>query len=170
MDCRILMLFLLVGVWSYDFNLLAVDWKPTQCLPGGSRTCASGYLSDDFNIHGLWPSNWDTPHPAECSDSPFYILPKTRNLLMTCWLSYQSTDPTDFWEHEWSKHGTCMDPKLPCNNYLNTTATLFLNQNILGTLKSHGIYPSDVTTYPTVGFLRAFSKRERASLKLPASM
>ena len=123
MDYKTLILFLLAGVWSYDYNLLAVEWKPTQCI---TRSCPSGYLSNDFNIHGLWPNNWDGSYPSYCSSAPFNILPETQNLLMTCWLSYVSTDPKSFWEHEWSKHGTCVTPSISCNDYLNTTATVFL--------------------------------------------
>lgn len=148
----ILSLFALVS--SYDYNGLVIEWKPTDCM---LYNCTAGYLSTDFNIHGLWPNNWDGTYPSFCSNASFGITPQTQNLLMTCWLSYNG-DPTTFWEHEWSKHGTCVSPTVDCNTYFNTTANLYLTRNVLKTLNVFGIVPNNTKTYTVSQLTGCFSK------------
>ena len=149
-----MLLLLFVSAFAYDYNLFEVEWKPTQCK---LNKCVSGYLSTDFNIHGLWPSNWDGSYPQFCNTDPFNITSQTQTLLMTCWLSYSST-PQSFWEHEWSKHGTCMSPLSPCDTYMNLVANLYLNKNFLKTLAIYNIVPSNTVSYSTATFLKTFSR------------
>jgi ribonuclease T2 len=63
-------------------------------------------------IHGLWPSNWDGSYPQECGGSgPRFdeaaIAPLEAQLDRYWPNSFADTPHTNFWEHEWSKHGTC---------------------------------------------------------------
>ena len=147
------LLFILSSALSYDYNGLQVEWKPTQCK---LNSCASGYLSTDFNIHGMWPSNWDGSYPSFCSSVPFAITNQTQQLLLTCWVSYTGP-PQSFWEHEWSKHGTCVSPVLSTDVYFNTTANLFFKQSLLNKLSLNGIVPSATETYTVAKFNAAFN-------------
>jgi len=63
-------------------------------------------------IHGLWPSNWDGSYPQQCggSDARFdeaAIAPLEAQLDRYWPNSFKDTPHTNFWKHEWSKHGTC---------------------------------------------------------------
>lgn len=144
--------FIVLGVFAYDYNLLEVEWKPTQCL---DHTCSAGYLSTDFNIHGYWPSNYDGSYPSFCSTIPFRITSTTQSLLQSCWVSYDG-DPTTFWEHEWEKHGTCVVPTVTCDSYFTNTANLYLGLAILKSLNTNGIVPNDSKLYQVSDLAKVF--------------
>ena len=67
-----------------------------------------------FSIHGLWPQYSDGGYPSNCSDEPFSddaVEAVGMSTMYEMWPNVQS-DPSDsdydsFWEHEWTKHGTC---------------------------------------------------------------
>lgn len=148
-------IFLLIAsVFSYDYNGLMLEWKPTVCK---TTTCVSGYLSTDFNIHGMWPTDWSGSYPQFCSSVPFSITSQTQNLLDTVWLS-SSGSPQTFWEHEWSKHGTCVSPTITPNTYFNTTANLFIAKNVVKTLAVYGIVPSNSKIYTIKQLTGVFTK------------
>ena len=117
----------------------------------------AGYLSTDFNIHGMWPNNWDGTYPQNCGSTPFSITSSTQNLLETCWVSYNGS-PQTFWEHEWSKHGTCVSPTITCDNYFSKTANLYLGKMVLQTLSIFKIVPSNTQLYTVNSFLESFTK------------
>lgn len=146
--------FIIAVVFAYDYNALMVEWKPTMCK---LNNCIPGYLSTDFNIHGLWPNNWNGTYPQFCANETFSITPQTEALLNQYWLSYSGASQT-FWEHEWSKHGTCVSPAVTCNTYFNTTVNLYITRNLLKTLSIFGIVPSSTKTYTTSQFAGSFSK------------
>lgn len=151
------MLFILwiQAVLSYDYNSLVIQWKPSQCI---LHKCIQGYLSNDFNIHGLWPDNWNGTYPSNCAtNDTFFITNTTQGVLMECWLSY-NPNVTDFWYHEWSKHGTCVTPYLICDDFFDTTAHLFFAINALLRLNSIGVVPSNTTVYKVAQAQSAFSR------------
>lgn len=148
-------IFLLIQqILSYDFNAFVIEWKPSICK---TTSCVSGYESTAFNIHGMWPTNWSGTNPAFCQSTPFSISSDTQKLLMTCWLS-NSGAPSDFWNHEWSKHGTCMSPTLTCDQYFSKTANYFFSIDVQGNLEKVGIVPSNTQTYSITKALAAFQK------------
>lgn len=62
-----------------------------------------------FTVHGLWPQRADGSWPQSCDprdeldeDQIEDLLPQ----LQSAWPSY-TTDDYTFWNHEWTKHGTC---------------------------------------------------------------
>jgi ribonuclease T2 len=77
---------------------------------------------DSWTIHGLWPDHCDGTFDASCDPSRAYtgistILTNfgktsTLNYMNTYWKDYQNNDES-FWEHEWSKHGTCISTLNP---------------------------------------------------------
>lgn len=127
---------------NYEYYLFVVQWKPSTCY---TRTCPSGYLSNDFNIHGMWPESWSGSYPADCNvNAAFDITATTKADLNKYWLSYNG-DPQSFWLHEWTKHGSCVTPAITSNQYFSKALGLFSTLNILNTLKAAGISPSSNT-------------------------
>lgn len=75
----------------------------------------------------------------------------------TYWKDYQGNDEY-FWEHEWSKHGTCIStlntkcyanyvPQQEVVDFFNTTVELFKTLPTYVTLAAAGILPAVSTTY-----------------------
>ena len=63
-----------------------------------------GYIS----IHGLWPDPEDSC--TDCTSEEFNESEITSSVLADMnayWPTCQSGENSDFWSHEWSKHGTC---------------------------------------------------------------
>ena len=76
-------------------------------------------------IHGLWPQYNETSYPEYCTKVN-YTVPHG-NLLISMnkyWLGCDNT----LWEHEWTKHGSCMFLQNNIDEYsfFNTTIYLFL--------------------------------------------
>lgn len=82
-----------------------------------------------WSIHGLWP-NWG----ENCKDAPPFsedvILP-IRPQLERFWPSCQGRPNEWFWEHEWSKHGSCS--KMDQLEYFSFTINLLGNYSHLCT-------------------------------------
>ncbi|PVH96589.1 ribonuclease T2 [Periconia macrospinosa] len=78
--------------------------------------------SDSWTLHGLWPDRCDGTYDANCDSSRAYKnisaiikgFGKTELLdyMSTYWKDYKGDDET-FWQHEWSKHGTCISTLEP---------------------------------------------------------
>ena len=77
----------------------------------------SQFWEGQLTIHGLWPQRNDGTWPSECTAEPlqdsFYVKGNDSilELLEEKWPNVKS-DPNSrshrsFWEHEWTKHGTC---------------------------------------------------------------
>ena len=88
------------------------------------------WCSSEYMIHGLWPQINGTSYPEYCKDVS-YVKPKGE-LLINMNKYWHKCDDT-LWEHEWEKHGSCMNDQTNINEYdfFNTTITLFLENNKL---------------------------------------
>ena len=89
------------------------------------------WCSNDYMIHGLWPQINSTAYPENCK-SVSYVKP-TGELLADMNTYWHACDST-LWEHEWAKHGSCMQEQnnIDENTFFNTTISLFLeNTNLL---------------------------------------
>lgn len=69
-----------------------------------------------FTIHGLWPEFSNGEWPEFCPEAEGAGggggggLDADQGAAMRCeWPSFAGTDDS-FWEHEWTKHGTCSEP------------------------------------------------------------
>jgi ribonuclease T2 len=78
--------------------------------------------SNSWTIHGLWPDHCDGTFDSNCDSSRAYtnIGGILTSFGKTSLLSYMQTywkdntgDDESFWEHEWSKHGTCISTLKP---------------------------------------------------------
>ncbi|CRG89188.1 ribonuclease T2, putative [Talaromyces islandicus] len=123
--------------------------------------------ADSWGIHGLWPDNCDGTYQSSCDSSREYddIESLLESAGKTDTLSYmkkywQSNDQSveSFWEHEWAKHGTCIntiDPKCYTNykkgdeavDFFGKVVSLFKTLDTYSALEKAGITPDDSKTY-----------------------
>jgi ribonuclease T2 len=100
-----------------DMYVFAYSWQPEFCYNQPSYTgCATpkDYWKKYFTLHGLWPQYSAGGYPQSCTTEAFNTsIPNAvgYNDMITYWpnVKVAESDPTydSFWEHEWSKHGTC---------------------------------------------------------------
>jgi len=115
-----------------DLYVFAYSWTPEYCYGQPSfEGCKTPqeYWGKHFTLHGLWPQYSTGGYPASCSVEKFNTsIPLTVGWdeMIQYWPNVKyletSTEYTQFWEHEWSKHGTCTD--LPQFDYFAKTLSL----------------------------------------------
>jgi len=88
------------------------------------------WCTSEYMIHGLWPQINNTAYPEDCLDVA-YVKPSGA-LLADMNVYWHNCDNT-LWEHEWKKHGSCMQLQnnIDENTYFNTTISLFLKNTKL---------------------------------------
>lgn len=123
---------------------------------------------DSWTIHGLWPDYCTTGYPSTCDPSRAYTdiaglltaqgASDTLAYMQDYWQDISGTSES-FWEHEWSKHGTCystLRPScLPSGSpkgaeavaYFQTVVGLFKTLPTYTWLAEAGIVPSSSATY-----------------------
>eukprot|EP00736_Rhodelphis_marinus_P007468 Rmarinus@m.10374 len=138
---------------DFDMWMFAITWPGAECAT--DRGCHYQDAATDplplveFLLHGLWPNRKDGGWPQYCCESSgceFDVqqLNSIEEMLHTCWPSYHVGN-SDFWKHEWDKHGTCalMD-MLP---YFEKALELRQKYNLLDMLEAGGISQSDNAKY-----------------------
>ncbi|KAK7528025.1 ribonuclease T2-like protein [Phyllosticta citriasiana] len=126
--------------------------------------------SDSWTIHGLWPDHCDGhSYDSNCDHARAYrnitaILnhfgeSELVSYMSTYWKSNSESDES-FWEHEWSKHGTCVSTLKPTcyddyqsrqevRDFFNRSVSLFQERPTYEWLAAAGITPSTSATYST---------------------
>ena len=88
------------------------------------------WCDDSYMIHGLWPQYDKDSYPSYCKNVS-YSKPtgKLLDKMNTYWLS--CGDPEQLWEHEWEKHGSCVNNQTGMNEmeFFNKTIELFEENN-----------------------------------------
>jgi len=102
---------------SFDYFLIVMQWPASF----GAKDLY------DWTLHGLWPSRNSHPdtYPCSCSNEKFDVdaLASIRGDMEKHWPTLYSGSSVPFWEHEWSKHGTCSG--FGCQlDYFNSTLGL----------------------------------------------
>lgn len=115
-----------------DMYVFAYLWEPESCYENPSWTqCGDPqtFWGNHLVIHGLWPQYSSGGYPSTCRDEPFdeqVIVNIGMNDMNQYWPNIKSNihdaDYDSFWEHEWTKHGTCSP--LNQTNYFNNTLNL----------------------------------------------
>lgn len=115
-----------------DYYVLAYIWEAESCYGSNNYPgCADPqeYWEKYFVIHGLWPQYMNGGYPSNCDSEPFSedaVEAVGMDTMIEMWPNVQdaegSDDYTDFWDHEWTKHGTCSG--LDQTVYFNTTINL----------------------------------------------
>lgn len=129
---------------SWDYILYTTRWP---------FVASNGYPVPSnittFEIHGLWPNRNDTTYPSYCTNEAFDIrkIESLYSMLVEYWHDFDHpTDPSYFWSHEWTKHGTCASSDtLLGSQYLFFKAAITLRQTVFPleqVLANKGITPS----------------------------
>ncbi|XP_033114923.1 ribonuclease Oy-like [Anneissia japonica] len=97
---------------EWDYLTFAQQWPPTFCL-SQKEPCNIPADVKSWTIHGLWPSAKNGLDPEYCNspqvfnDTSIQVLMKQLN---QTWPNLIVEKPyTEFWQHEWCKHGTCAE-------------------------------------------------------------
>ena len=86
----------------------------------------SEYSEKGWGIHGLWPQYSETSYPSFCRNVDFSIaaLKPIIPELHEYWHSGREAD-SDFWCHEYKKHGSCMFKNMTELDYFTLALDLF---------------------------------------------
>lgn len=106
-----------VGGSEGDIFVFAYSWTPEFCYnqtewPGCTNSLP--YWKNYFTLHGLWPQYSEGGYPADCTEEAFDPAAVKKvgiETMVQYWPNvkeeYSSPTYSSFWEHEWTKHGTC---------------------------------------------------------------
>ena len=119
-QCMLLCLFLCKMIMDVhcqpQIYVYAYSWTPGFCHGQSYPGCTDPlpYWTTNFTIHGLWPQYATSGYPASCTTEPFdTTIPQQigEDKMIQYWpdVQYDVNSPSydSFWEHEWTKHGTC---------------------------------------------------------------
>jgi ribonuclease T2 len=131
--------------------VFAYSWTPGFCNGQTYPGCTNSlnYWKQNFTIHGLWPQYVTSGYPSTCTTEPFdpnIPIDIGLDYMIERWpdVQYDVNTPSydSFWEHEWTKHGTCSG--LSQRDYFTTALSL---TNILITPEIiHNSIGSNVST------------------------
>lgn len=139
---------------DFDYLVFRQIWPEASCMYPGSHSCSIAKNISTWVVHGLWPSIRSHMGPQFCQKIPFnfnnikWLLPQ----LLEFWPNLYTDTPLDsFWEHEWTKHGTCAVGKVKDINtesdYFNVTLGLRNHFDFGLILKASNIVPDDKKLY-----------------------
>ncbi|CAM9389524.1 unnamed protein product [Ectocarpus fasciculatus] len=153
---------------SSDMYVFAYTFQPQFCYgetsyPGCSSPQEFWYTH--FTVHGLWPQFKDGGYEHDCTSEAFDEEVTDAigwGTMTTYWpdVKYAEDDPeyTEFWDHEWTKHGTCSG--LSQFDYFNSTIAM------IQSFGTPSIYSDAVGSTIDAGDLRdAFGGAAYASLQ-----
>lgn len=94
---------------NYDSYVLAVQWSNGYCKANSCGGRADHVEKNTMTIHGLWPSLKSAKMLDTCTSGVKIIEEETPlfEKMRQYWPSFTGAN-TDFWEHEYNKHGFCM--------------------------------------------------------------
>ncbi|WP_236626797.1 ribonuclease T2 family protein [Sphingomonas sp. MM-1] len=100
---------------------LAMSWSPQYCRtrtnsPADRFQCGDGGDRFGFTLHGLWPDGRGEQWPQYCR--PAALLPEKVIRANLC-----ATPSVQLLQHEYAKHGTCMN--MPPEAYFRTSTGLY---------------------------------------------
>jgi len=112
----------------YAYYKLAIqNW----CSSSSSSSSSSSH-SPTYKIHGLWGDLTSTTYPSYCSHIPFNQTelensPKYPEFLKY-WYDCTPEETHHLYEHEWSKHGTCiqLQTNFTQNEYFEKALELYM--------------------------------------------
>ncbi|EGG20320.1 ribonuclease T2 [Cavenderia fasciculata] len=130
---------------EFDFYLFVTQWIYSYCTQG--QKCLPSKIRSAFTIHGLWPNNNNGTYPSFCKGAS-YSSSAIQDILVELdqdWPSLFALNNNDFWDHEWTKHGTCsvVGPITDQYDYFAASIKTLYNHNITLALEESNIYPSD---------------------------
>ncbi|KAL7552729.1 hypothetical protein ACHAWF_015967 [Thalassiosira exigua] len=120
---------------TYDNFVYSMSYQPEFCRENNERFSGCHNFMESWEgqltIHGLWPNRNDGTWPSTCSNEHFdlSLLQDLADDMALKWPNIKSAPGsrghTSFWEHEWSKHGTCSG--LDQHAYFATALSLLIS-------------------------------------------
>jgi len=113
---------------NFDFYIFVQQWN-------------SSADSSAFTIHGMWAERDDGSYPSFCPGPAFNLsaLEDLMDVLQQDWISYDGP-PSEFWSHEWEKHGTCSPYSE--HQFFSAVLQLYNAFPVLDAFNSSGITPN----------------------------
>ncbi|XP_027795300.2 ribonuclease T2 [Marmota flaviventris] len=144
------------GAHEWKKLILTQHWPPTVCKEADS--CRNSL--DYWTIHGLWPDKGE-----ECNRSWHFNVDEIKDLvpdMKIYWpdVIHPSSNRTQFWKHEWEKHGTCaaqLDALNSERKYFGKSLALYKQVDLNSMLLKFGIKPS-VNYYHIADFKDALTR------------
>jgi len=111
---------------EYDFYVFTVSWSDSFCRANSKPAHCFNVLhalneKRIFRIHGLWPSRTDRKNLPDCNDGPKIQIHDSASepyvTMSQIWPSLNYNSKTDFWTHEYNKHGYCYTKKYDIATY-----------------------------------------------------
>lgn len=136
---------------EFDVLIFTQRWPLTACFlwkeSSETHSCSLP-KRDEWTIHGIWPTKYNTMGPEFCNRSlPFNAsaLAPLQSQLRENWIDIQNgSNPNSFWKHEWNKHGTCAVAIKSLNNefnYFQEGLKLLDKYNMIDVLAKANILP-----------------------------
>ncbi|KAK2948454.1 putative Ribonuclease [Blattamonas nauphoetae] len=144
---------------NYNQLFLATFYAAAQCYkysPTGQLGPVRG--TNEFSLHGLWPNFNASSYPSNCNNSYPFNMKEIEGIpdLAKQWFSNVNSDEY-FYDHEWTKHGTCATDILPTiRDYFSKSIELNKGLDLSGILKRAGITPSNTKMYTKASVAAAF--------------
>lgn len=94
---------------DFDYYVFSRSWAPTFCAVNQQSIChKNSSLTEEFTVHGLWPTWRNGSWPQYCTDESFDPGQVVDiNIDLSSHWSDNGQSDIRWWSHEWSKHGTC---------------------------------------------------------------
>ncbi|CAI0556181.1 unnamed protein product [Linum tenue] len=133
---------------GYDFFYLVMQWPRAVCNQPRSNCRAA--VPRTFTIHGMWPQTNRGGSPQNCPGrvrdvrSSGRVDRGTLGAMDRQWpnLKRGGRDPnSQFWTHEWNKHGTCS--RMSLQNYFRRAVDRAASVDVLRLLRSNRIQPDN---------------------------
>lgn len=128
------------------FLYLVRQWPYSYCDTSSCSKSPSG----NWGIHGLWPEYTNGGYPSSCNSQAFSqsqvqdLVPRMNSE----WQSLTGAN-SDFWSHEWSKHGTCTGSSQ--HTYFQGALDLNEDYSIDDALNQAGITPGGTVNTADIG-------------------
>lgn len=136
---------------SYDYLMLVQGWPNSNSV---QKDVPFAYGSLDYwTLHGLWPSrsgSTASTYPCQCDERGFdkSAIASIQDQVTKYWPSFKGDD--GFWEHEWTKHGTCASDVSELKDelgFFKKTLDLRESHDIGAALKNASIEPDSNKQY-----------------------
>jgi ribonuclease T2 len=122
---------------QFDLYIMSMSYQPQFCYQNRHEmwpgcTNPQDYWKNHLTIHGMWPEFSNGKWPEYCTHKTLnkHVIEPLLPRLDHYWPNVKATMPNstnyyDFWQHEWSKHGTCSG--LDAKTYFETALRHFVD-------------------------------------------
>lgn len=135
---------------DFDYFYLVRQWPASFCNEHACTHRPPRRYA--FTVHGLWPQRRDGTWPEFCAPGDELDVDEIADLvpdMARVWPSWSASANEDFWNHEWTRHGTCAATVLGGHQHAFFADALALHWrlNVQAALRASGILPSNSRTY-----------------------